>query len=253
VTVSQDRERIAADAALAGPAEDTAPAGAALRGIALMVFGTVVFAVMNALVKWLGADYTTIQLVFFRNFFALLPVLFLLCRARSLRGLATRRPFAHLRRSVIGLISLGAFFYAYAHMPIADVTAIAFTAPLFVTALSVPLLGEAVGLRRWSAVIVGFAGVLVMLRPGGDGFDSVTLIALGAAFLYALVMIYVREMSHTESPTAIVFYYLVSSSVLVAVALPFFWVSPDPEGWLLLFALGLVGGIGQLVMTTAFR
>lgn len=223
------------------------------RAAALMLTGTMLFAAMNATAKALGPGYSPVQLICFRNLFALAPLGLLLWRRGNLGDLRPRRPLGHLLRAVVGLASLGGYFYAFARLPIATVVAISFAAPLFVAALSWPLLGERVGPRRVAAILTGFAGVLVILRPTTAGLDPTVLVAVLATLLYALVMIFMRQLNRTETPSAIVFYYLVSSVLISGLALPFVWKTPDLRGWLMLAALGLFGGLGQIFMTTAFR
>lgn len=227
--------------------------GQAGRGIVLMLLSTLFFAVMNASVKAIGPAIPAEQVLFFRNLFALLPVAFMVWRVGSLQVLRPHRPWQHAWRALVGLLSLGTFFYCYARLPLADVIAISFTAPLFVTALSPWQLGEAVGPRRWAAVLVGFLGVLLIVRPGEAGFDPRLLLALAATFLYAQVLISVRRLNRTDSPIAIVFWYLVISVLAAGLALPFVWVEPDATAWLLLVGLGLFGGVAQLIVTAAFR
>ncbi|WP_179243998.1 DMT family transporter [Tistlia consotensis] len=227
--------------------------GQAGRGIALMLLSTLFFAGMNASVKSLGPAIPTEQVLFFRNLFALLPVAAMVWRAGSLSVLKPNRPLQHVWRAAAGLVSLGTFFWCYARLPLADVIAVSFSAPLFVTALSPWLLGEAVGPRRWAAVVVGFLGTLLIVRPGQSGFDPQLLLVLVATFFYAQVLISVRKLNRTDTPTAIVFWYLVISVAATALALPFVWVTPSLQGWLLLIGLGLFGGVAQLIVTAAFR
>ena len=165
----------------------------------------------------------------------------------------TRHPLAHALRGLVGLASLALYFLAYQLMPLADAYAIGFAAPLFITALSVPLLGEKVGVRRWSAVLVGFAGVLIMVRPGTAVFDAVALVPLAAAMLYALVAILVRMLSRTEASVTIVVYYALTTILVTGLALPLVWVTPDAGDFALLAGLGVVGGCAQLCVTEAFR
>lgn len=218
-----------------------------------MLGATLLFSGMNAAAKGLGTGYSALQLIFFRNLFALLPLGLVLLRGGSLSDLKTRRPLGHMLRAVAGLVSLGCYFYAFPRLPLATVVAISFAAPLFVAALSWPMLGERVGARRLVAIGVGFSGVLVILRPSAAGLDPSVLAALFATLLYALVMIFMRQLNRTETPTAIVFYYLASSVALSGLTLPAVWKTPDLQGWMLFAALGLFGGLAQLLMTTAFR
>lgn len=227
------------------------------RGIGLYTLAILLLSVMDALIKWLTADYSTMQIVFFRSLFGLLPLGILVMKSGGLGALRTRRLGAHALRGVIGLGSAFAFFFAFKLMPLADAYAIAFAAPLFITALSVPLLGESVGPRRWAAVVVGFVGVIVMLRPGTAdvaGFLSVgAAAALAGTLGYALSVTLIRRLSRTETNAALIFYTTLIMVVGSAVALPFSFTWPDGTGWLLLIVTGLLGGTATLAMTEAFR
>lgn len=225
----------------------------AARGIAFMVLSVGLFAVMDGLVKWLGAGYPTMQIVFFRSLFAFVPLAVFVFRDGIGPALRVRDPLGHALRCAIGIVAMTVFFYAYANMPLADVIALAFAAPVFVTALSAPLLGERVGPRRWSAVLVGFGGVLIMVQPGSGLFDPLAGLVLFGTVFYALAMIMVRKLARTESNTSIVFYFTLACTLLAAGFLPFQWVTP---GWIdlaLLIAVGLIGGLAQITMTVAFR
>jgi drug/metabolite transporter (DMT)-like permease len=222
------------------------------RGIASMLLAVAIFSCMDALIKWLSASYPTIEIVFFRSSFAFLPLLPALMRGGR-AALRTRRPLAQAGRAAIGVVSMFGFFYCFRLMPLADVFGIAFSAPIFVTALSVPMLGEKVGIRRWSAVVVGFLGVLVILRPDTGVFASASWIALFATALYALGQIFVRDLTKTETTTCIVFYVTLTTTVVSAAALPFVWVTPGTGDAVLLVAVGILGGVAQLAFTRAFR
>jgi|SRR5579859_961826 drug/metabolite transporter (DMT)-like permease len=222
------------------------------RGIASMLLAVAIFSCMDALIKWLSAGYPTIEIVFFRSSFAFLP-LFPALLSGGRAALRTRRPLTQAGRAGIGLVSMFGFFYCFRLMPLADVFGIAFSAPIFVTALSVPMLGEKVGIRRWSAVVVGFVGVLVMLRPDTGVFASASWIALFATMLYALGQIFVRDLTKTETTTCIVFYVTLTTTAVSAAALPFVWVTPGPADAVLLAAVGILGGVAQLAFTRAFR
>jgi drug/metabolite transporter (DMT)-like permease len=156
-------------------------------------------------------------------------------------------------RGGIGIMSMACFFLSYALLPLGEAVSLASSGPLFMTALSVPLLGEKVGPRRWSAVIVGFVGVLVMMRPGSGLFQPAALVAVTAAFCYALAMTQVRRLSRSESSTAIVFYFTLFATLVGAASLPFDAVMPTWPEMPLLVAIGLLGGIAQFTMTAAFR
>ncbi|HZS82832.1 MAG TPA: DMT family transporter [Stellaceae bacterium] len=238
---------------MADGAARRAAAQSPLRGILCMLAGGACFAVMDALVKWVSPRFSVVEIILFRSAFAFLPILWQLRREGGRGALKTRRFGDHIARSLFGFVSLACFIYAFGRMPLADVVAIGFSAPIFITALSVPLLGESVGLRRWSAVLVGFAGVLVMVRPGSGMFEANALVALVGTLLYGLAMICIRRLGGTESTGAIAFYYTLSCTVIGTAALPFAWTAPGPVDAALLTAIGLIGGCGQLFVTAAFR
>jgi drug/metabolite transporter (DMT)-like permease len=225
----------------------------ALTGILCMLAAGLCFALMDTLVKWLSPRFSVMQIIFFRSLFAFVPIALQIAHEGGLATLRTNRLRDHLGRSLVGLFSLVGFIYAFGRMPLADVVAIGFSAPIFITALSVPLLGETVGVRRWSAVVVGFLGVLVMVRPGSGVFGYLALVVLGATALYGLAMIFIRRLGRTESTGAITFYYTLICTSVGAASLPFVWVTPNLVDGALLVTIGLIGGCGQLLVTAAFR
>ncbi|MBM3569380.1 MAG: DMT family transporter [Alphaproteobacteria bacterium] len=231
-----------------------------LPAIACMVAAVTVFSLLNAGIKLTGSTIPVLQQMFFRNAGAFLPILVVLIATGGMAQLRTRRLGDHGKRAGIGLVSQFCFFYAFAHLPLADVVATGFAAPLFLTALAPFLLGESVGWRRWSAVAVGFAGVLLLLQPGQGGGDYLSgagyagPILLGGTVLYALVMVMLRQLGSTEASVTIVFYFSATATVGLGLALPLVWVTPaDWREWAILIGLGVFGGIGQILMTQAFR
>jgi drug/metabolite transporter (DMT)-like permease len=211
------------------------------------------FTVSSTMVKGLGDGYPVSQIVFFRCLLAFLPLYFAMRQAGGWHVLRTQRPGAHLFRVVVGGIALFIGFYALTLMPLADYFAFTYAAPLFATLLSIPILGERVGIRRWTAVVVGFAGVLVMLRPGVQSLDFATLVAIAAAFTYALAIIAVRNLARTETSVSVVFYFSLTGLILASFVLPFEWRTPTAKEWALLIGIGLVSGFGQIIMTDAYR
>jgi drug/metabolite transporter (DMT)-like permease len=231
-----------------------APRQDAARGILLMLGAVAVFSTMDALIKYLTVRYSPVQIIFFRNLFAFVPIFPLLMRSGGLSLLRTRRVGSHVTRAAMGLGAMVCFFTAFALMPLADVVAISLSAPIFVTAFSVPLLAEQVGPRRWAAVLVGFIGVLVMVRPGSAALnDPVSFLPLVGAVLYALALIAMRKLGATERAPTTVFYFTLSCTVLSGLAQPFVWHTPDLPDLALLICVGLLGGSAQLLMTQALR
>src|SRR5882724_5170486 len=153
------------------------------RGIVFVVASVFVFAVVNAIVKWLVARYPVAEIIFFRSSFALLPCGVLIATHGGLPVLRTRRLGEHVSRAALQFISMMCIFTAFRLMPLADAIAITFSSPLFLTVLSIPLLGEQVRVHRWSAVIVGFVGVLIMLPPSAGMLKGGALFALTNAIM----------------------------------------------------------------------
>ena len=225
-----------------------------LRGILLMCAGVSMFPFMNAAVKLLTAGYPVSQIVWarFTGHLVIMLIVFLPQYGRAL--LATRRPAVQIARSVLMLVSNMVFVIAISRVPLAEASAIGFTSPLLVTALSVPLLHESVGWRRWSAVLVGFAGALLVIRPGAGFHDPAVLLLLFSSGAYALYQIATRWVSFYDgAATGIVFSALLGSLVMSTV-LPFVFVWPhDIADWLLFCCLGLLGGAGHYLVIRAFQ
>ncbi len=223
------------------------------KGIVYAVIGIAFMSGLDTLAKFLGEGYGIVQLVFFRNFFGLLFLLVVLRRAGGFAGLRTRQPLLHGLRAVFALVATFAFFIGLQFMPLAEAFTLAFIGPVFVTALSVPILGEKVGMRRWSAVVVGFIGVVMILRPGIGTFRVEALLPLSAAFGYALVMLISRRLSREDSALGILFWTAVIGTIVTGVALPYDWTLPSPRDWGLFVLLGATGSLTMYFMTLAYR
>jgi drug/metabolite transporter (DMT)-like permease len=234
-----------------------APAQNIRRGIELILISSALFALMNALVKLLSDRLSPIEIGFFRQLFSLIPVSILVARQGGLAMLRTQRPLGHAFRGLIGNTAMIIFFLSIGWLPLADATALSFTVPLFVTALSVPLLGEAVGIPRWCAVLVGFAGIVVMTNPGDNwlshGQGAGAAMGVLGGFMSALMTITIRQLSRTEPPVRIVFFFAATGALVFGTLLPFFWVDPKWLEWVGLLGVGLIGAASQLIMTTAYR
>lgn len=225
-----------------------------LRGIVLMCLGVAMFPFMNAAVKLLTAHYPVMQIVWARFTGHLIVMLAVFLPRHGRRLFATRRPAIQLGRSLLMLVSNLVFVMAIGRVPLATASAIGFTSPLLVTAMSVPLLGEHVGRRRWSAVLVGFAGALLIIRPGGELADPAVLLLLVSAACYALYQIATRWVAlYDGAATGIVFAALLGS-VVMSLVLPFVFVPPRSLFDLALFlSLGLIGGAGHYLLICAFQ
>lgn len=235
-----------------------------LRGILLKCCSVTVFTAMAAVVKATSAEGAGVppgQQIFFRSFFAIPVILLWVAWRRQLAtGLVTFRPMGHFYRGIVGTAAMGLSFWALALLPFPEVTAIGYAAPLLVVIFAAMFLGETVRLFRLSMVGLGLAGVLIVLSPqigiddGGDLRRRLgAVVALGGAVCAALAQIFVRKLVEDESTSSIVFWFSVTSSILGLMTLPFGWVMPGGTTALLLIATGLLGGLGQILLTSAYR
>lgn len=224
-----------------------------IKGIAFMCLGVLCLALGDAISKWLGAVHSPLQIIFFRTLVSLPLIMLFAHFAGGLRLLGTQRPGVHLVRGLIYAGCMGCFILGLTLMPLAEGTAIAFAAPLFVTLLSVPLLGEKVSLPVLGASLLGFAGVLVVVRPGSDGISLGALAMLGAAVFYALMMITARRYGGREQLWAMVFYMNLVPFILAALCLPLVWTTPEPWHWPAFLVSGVFGVGATACITQAFR
>lgn len=220
------------------------------RGIYLMLLTTGLFTSLDATAKYLAQDYPVPQVLWARFSFHLVFVAAFLGTRLSVT-LGSRRPGLQLLRSFLMLITTGMFFFAVRSLPLADVIAIIFVGPLFVTALSVPLLGDYVGPRRWSAVAVGFLGALVIVRPGSGIMQGIAVLPVLAALSHAFYTITTRQLANHDLPMTTLFYTAALGAAVTTAIVPFFWVTPDVAGWLLMALLGFFGAAGHLTLIKA--
>lgn len=221
-------------------------------GVLYLVLAMFVFVSVNALVKTLEKSYPIIEMVFFRNFFAILPCLFPLFFQKNRQLLKISNWHIHGFRALAGVISLCCLFESILRLPLAEATVFMFTASIFVTALAFPLLGEKVGGIKLGAVIVGFLGVLVVSTPTHSVFNWGAIFGLVSAFIEAVLMVHNRKLSTVNHPLTITFYYLIFASVINGCFLPFFWQMPTFYDAVVLVVLGLGGGVGQYFVAAAY-
>ncbi len=225
---------------------------APLRAALLMLASTMAFGLMAVTIRLATAHVPTQEVAFFRNAFGLLALLPMLMRpGRS--PLRTQQLPRYFLRSAIGLGSMLCGFWAVGHLPLSQAVSLSYSTPLFVTIAAVLWLGEKVRIRRWAAVIVGFIGVLVIVRPGHHGFEPGTLIAVLAAVLSALVAIQIKQLTRVDGADTVVFYTYVFWVPLSLVPALFVWTWPTGIAWLWLVATGIFGTAGQLLWTRALR
>ncbi|CBA15726.1 putative drug/metabolite transporter superfamily transmembrane protein [Xanthomonas albilineans GPE PC73] len=223
-----------------------------LRAAALMLASTMAFGLMVVAIRLASAQLATVEIAFFRNLFGLLFLLPILLRPGRPLPRTTQLP-RYLLRTAIGLVSMLAGFWAIGHLPLSQAIALSYSTPLFVTLAAALWLGEIVRLRRWLAVLCGFIGVLMIVRPGATNFSAGTLVAVLAALMSALVAIQIKQLARVDTANTVVFYtyaFWLPMSLLPAL---FAWQWPHGIAWLWLLATGLFGTLGQLLWTRALR
>jgi drug/metabolite transporter (DMT)-like permease len=238
------------------------PAMQPLRGITLKLMSICVFVAMASLIKATADEVPPGQAVFFRSFFAIpVIVVWLLARGELRHGLETQNPLGHFWRGLVGTTAMGLGFAALGLLPLPEATAIGYAAPLLVVVFAAMFLGEEVRAFRLSMVALGMAGVLIVLSPRlSVGHDPISapetlgaVVALMGAVFTALAQVFVRKLVLTEDTATIVFWFSVTASVLSLVTLPWGWVLPSPRAMGMLVCAGLLGGVGQVLLTSSYR
>lgn len=229
-------------------------------GITLRILSGVLFAGMSVCVKEVAGEVPVGQIVFFRSAFALIPLVAFLClRAEFPHGLSTKRPFGHLLRSSLGAAAMFASFASIARLPLAEATLLSYLSPTFTSIAGVALLSERMTIWRIGGVALGLAGVVVLVWPELGLVDLNGERLLGYVFgllmgiLTAFALIMVRNLSRTENPGAIAFYFVITSMIGGVITIPFGWVMPDMGALAFLVLAGLFGGFAHIAMTLAFR
>ena len=234
-----------------------------LKGIALKLASVTMFVTMSSLIKATAGHVPPGEAVFFRSFFALPVILgWLWLRGDLATGLKVGSRMGHFWRGFVGTAAMGLMFTGLGILPLPEVTAIGFAAPILTVIFAAMFLNESVGPVRLSAVALGLFGVLIVLSPRLTAFSGETVataqamgavIVLMGAVCAALAQIYIRKLVATEQTSAIVFYFSITSSILALATLPFGWVVPAPGEAALLMLAGLIGGLGQIFLTSAYR
>ncbi len=223
-----------------------------VQGALWLILGALFFSAMGLCVKLLGERLPSIEIAFFRALCGLAVVLPLMIQEGM--GLwRTQRLGAHFGRALLGTGGMICGFYAFTHLPLAEATAISFTKPLFMVVLAALVLHETVRARRWTATVVGFVGVLLMMRPGSETMEAAALVALLGAAFGALVTIFIKQLVATERKATIMAYLGLTGMTLTGLPMLFVWVTPGLYEILLIVLMGLVGSIAQLCLMQAFK
>ncbi len=223
-----------------------------LLGIALMIAGMALLNAQDAVSKLLTVEHSGIQVAWARYTFHLLPLVALVGPKRLRRMLRTANPVAQFVRSTSLAVSAVCIILAFSLMPLADAVAVSFIAPLLIVALSGRFLGERVGPHRWMAVVIGFAGMLVLVWPTGDVLERGAFFAMGAAVFWAIGLMLTRQVRNDDSLSTLFYTALIGAGLLSLVA-PFVWTQPSAAGWGLMLIMGLLAGGAHTLIILAFR
>jgi len=229
--------------------------GRPVFAILSMCFAAVLmFPASNAAAKYLATDYHLVQVIWFRSVIHMAFLLAIFAPGRGMARLFTTADLGgQLSRSLVQLVAVASYWLALTWLPITTATAIGLTAPLILVALSVPLLGERVGTRRWLAVAIGFIGALIIIRPGSDVHWSAILV-VASTILYALFLVQTRRLAALDDPRTTASYTMVVACVVSTIALPFFWITPANLTDLLVFlGIGLAGALAHFSLIKAFE
>ena len=220
------------------------------RSILLMIISTISFAIMNASIRHVAQELEPMMVVFFRNFLGLIVLAPFFIR-HGLAPLRTERIGLHWVRAGLNLFAMAAFYIGLSLTPLAEATALAFTAPLFAVLLAICFLGEKVGLRRWTAIAIGFAGALIILRPGLEAVEVGALAVLSSAIIWSGTLIVIKVLSRTDSSLTITAYMALLLAVLSLPVALFYWQTPTFAQFLLLTLIAITGTLGQYTLVEA--
>lgn len=223
-----------------------------VRGMALMFVATICFSSMHAMIRHLSGELHPFELAFFRNLFGLFVVAPWFIRY-GWAPLRTQRLPLHMFRAALNVVAMLSFFYALSLVPLSEAAALSFAAPVFATVLAIFILGERIGIRRWAAIIFGFGGTFVIIRPGFETVNFGSLLMLLSAAVWSCTLMVIKILGRTESSVTIATYTLIQMVPLSLIPAWFVWQWPSWEMLGYMLIMGLVGTIGQLLMTQALK
>lgn len=226
-----------------------------LMALGLRLLTALSLSTMAMLVKLAGTRGVHLaELIFWRQFLTAAMIVAGLAALGRLADVRTRRFPAHARRAVYGITGMFFVYGAVMLLPLAEATTLSFTTPMFAVLLAIVLFREKIGLYRWGAVLLGFAGVAVVMQPGGEAVDPFGVaVGLIAAFMVALISFQIQDLNKTETPVSIIFWFTALTAPLAALALPFVFTTHDPVTWLIILAMALSGASAQFLLTTSLR
>jgi drug/metabolite transporter (DMT)-like permease len=224
-----------------------------VKAIFYNLLAWVILPVMDGLAKYLSVDLPVLQIVWARYFFTVVITLSFIIIFFRKQLVWTSKPKLQLFRGLILLCANMLFFYAISIISLTKALTLAFVAPLIVTALSPFILGEIVGYRRWLAVIIGFIGSLIVIRPGLIEFNLATLAALGTGFFYGIYFIITRKLHTADSPLLTLLITGVVGAIILSAYMPFSWIEPNPNQWLFMFCIGLCASVGHFFLILSLK
>ena len=222
-------------------------------GAVYFLLSVIIFSVMELFVKFLSLNYPTGQIVFSRGFFGIIPLLFIIPRKNFLHNLKTKKIKLHILRSLTGCFALVSIFIGIKYLPLVDAVSIAFAAPIFATIFSIYFLNEIIHKKRWFAIIIGFIGILVILKPGTSMFSIYSIFPVFFCIGFAASAILIRKLSRTDPNYLIAFYYTIGLTCVSLFLNPFEWKVPNLKDFTILFLIGVTGTLGNLMTTEALR
>ena len=221
-------------------------------GFLYMFLSIIGFSLMDVIVKW-SVDYPIGQVLFFRGFFGIIFYFFIIPRERLHNFYQTKRPGLHLLRCVAGLIAIVAIFIALRKLPLATVVSISFAAPIFTTIFSIFLLSEKVGIYRWLAVLVGFIGILIITEPGISELNIYYVFPVIFCLGLSYVAITLRQLSSTEPVWLISLFFSIAITIMSFITIPFGWVMPSLNHFIILSFIGIFGGVSNLWLSQSYK
>ena len=217
------------------------------------LISVIFFSVMEILVKFLSSSYPIGELVFFRGFFGLLPIIFVMPKKKFFQNFKTKKIKLHIFRTITGCFALISIFFSLKYLPLADAISITFAAPIFATIFSIFFLKEIVGKKRWFAVLIGFLGILIILKPGTSLFSIYSIFPILFCVGFAASASLIRILSKTDKNYLISFYYTAGLTLVSLFLDPLSWKIPLFKDCLLLISIGIIGSLGNIIITEAYR
>lgn len=222
------------------------------KAITAMLLAVFCVTIMSVQAKLIGIEYNAVQITFARAIVVLILLMPFIYKLGGLNFLKTKKPFLHFFRGLAGLIGNVMFFLAFQRLPVADVTVISQAVPIFSCILAIIFLGETIGWRRWTAITIGFLGVIIAINPSVN-IAVASLYALGGTLMWSITIIFLRLLGSTEHPVKTVFYFMLVSVLITSIFQPFLWKEPSFEVILLFIGIGIAAFLTQLLMTYALQ